>query len=234
MILACPEVERDGPKTVALRLSVPYVNLLGDLDGPTERSRNGSAFARNSCRNRGYWRPGDFQRLFDLPCLVHDLNVVTIGVEDPGCVIVSNFAIAALASANGVEFRAPLPPPDGPISVISPIAFGLLTLLPVAIGTVGFGRSPDATGAGRQRSSCWVSASPRYRWVCRCRYRSIRSPQPCWSWATSSPVRRSSSPPGPRSASSQRQTAAPYRLSYVGDERRFASLPAHEARASSE
>jgi hypothetical protein len=48
-----------------------------------------------------------------------------------------NFAIAAIASAIGVEFRAPLPPPDGPVSVISPIAFGLSTLLPVAIGTVG-------------------------------------------------------------------------------------------------
>jgi hypothetical protein len=62
-----------------------------------------------------------------------------------------NFAIAALASANGVEFRAPLPPPDGPVSVISPIAFGLLTLLPVAIGTV-------AVWALARRDRRWATA----------------------------------------------------------------------------
>ena len=62
-----------------------------------------------------------------------------------------NLAIAATTSAIGIEFRAPLPPPDGPISVISPIVFGLSTLLPVAIGTV-------AVWALAQRDRRWATA----------------------------------------------------------------------------
>ena len=60
-----------------------------------------------------------------------------------------NFAIAATTSAIGIEFRVPLPPPDGPISVISPIAFGLSTFLPVAIGT----------------AAVWTLAQPDKRWA---------------------------------------------------------------------